>query len=157
MYCAVDDLRTAQPDLRLIETTDDAHPNADGSFGVAIAEDMIDLSCGVIDGYIGSRLTLPLPVVPRVLTKIAVDLTLHALYERIGATGPGTPMEKRRDNAIALLRDIGSGKVSLGLSAIESEAIDPPPGRAQVSAGMAQFTMESMTSMDTMNSLGGNW
>ncbi len=44
MYCTVDDLRKAHLQTRLVETTDDAHPNALGTFQVDVAQQVIELS-----------------------------------------------------------------------------------------------------------------
>jgi len=152
MYCTTDDLLKAQPTIRLIEATDDENPNEMGSFQVAIAQEMIDLACGVIDGYLASRLTLPLPMTPLIIKKIAVDLALHGLYERLGRAPDGSEMDTRRTNAIALLKEISKGTLTLGLPATEADAIDPPTSRTLIASGRAEFSMRSMASLG-----GGPW
>lgn len=151
MYCTVDDLRASQPQMRLVEATDDDNPNELGEFDVAKAEAMIELADGIIDGYIGARLSLPLPVVPKLINKISIDLTLHGLYERIGAAGLNSDMAIRRKNAISLLERIQDGKLSLGLPSSDSSVLESTSERALFSSGVAEFTIESM------GSLGGNF
>lgn len=147
MYCTIEYLRRSQPELRLIEATDDVHPNGNGEFGTDIANEMIELACGIIDGFLAKRLALPLPMVPLVIKSLAVDLTLFKLYERVGAAEPGTAMAKRKDDALKLLEKIGDGKVSLGLPAAESATVEPSADRILVSSGRAEFTMDSMASL----------
>ena len=147
LYCTIDDLRTAQPEIRLIEVTDDARPNETGSFATAIAQEMIVLSCGVIDGFLEGRYSLPIPVVPVIVRKIAVDLTLHALYERIDAAGDGTPMATRRKAAMDMLKLISKGELSLGLPKEAAAEVQSMTVGMTVSGGAPEFTERSMDSL----------
>ena len=148
MYCTVDDLKLSQPDLRLIETTDDAHPNASGAIQVSIAEEQIELACGVIDGYLASRYSLPLSVTPIIIKKIAVDLALHGLHERIGAAGKDSDMELRRKSAMDMLKSIATGVLSLGLASVQAQGVESNPSTFLVSSGSAaEFGMASTQSM----------
>lgn len=147
MYCTVDDLRTGIQTIRLIEATDDAHPNKSGEVQVAIVEELIELACGVIDGYIAGRVTLPLATVPVIIRKIAIDLSLYNLYERVDRIVKDSPIERRRDGALALLRDIQNGKLSLGISPVDSTPIAPIASGAMIRTGSAEFTMDSMASL----------
>lgn len=152
MYCTTADLLKAQPEIRLIEATDDTNPNEMGSFQVDIAQEMIDLACGLIDGFLAPRLRLPLPMTPVIIKKIAVDLALHGLYERVGMAPKDSEMDKRRTNSIALLEKIGKGLLTLGLPAADADQIDPSPSRAMITSGRAEFSMRSMDSLG-----GGPW
>lgn len=147
LYCTTDDLRTAQPEIRLVETTDDAHPNETGEFAETIAQEIIVLSCGIIDGFLEGRYALPLPVVPAILRSIAVSLTLHGLYERIGAAGEGSDMATRYKRAMDLLRLIGKGEVSLGLDKASSDAVETSSCRMVIVTESAAFTSRAMDSM----------
>lgn len=147
MYCTVDDLRTCQQTIRIVEATDDAHPNKTGSIQVDIVEELIELACGVIDGYIGGRVSLPLTTVPVIIRKCAIDLTLFGLYERVGMTSKDSPIDRRRENALALLRDIQKGNLSLGVSPIDSTPIVPASSGAVFLSGTAEFTRDSMRSL----------
>lgn len=147
MYCSIDDLRNAQPEIRLVEATDDSRPNETGAFQTAIAEETIVLACGIIDGYMASRYALPLPTTPAVVRKIAVDLSLHGLYERIGAAPEGSEMDLRRKRAEKLLSDISTGRVSLGLPKSEADQVVSEAVAMTVSAGRSEFTDASMDSI----------
>lgn len=151
MYCTVDDLRASQQVIRLVEATDDVNPNQGGTVKVEIAEEMIALACGVIDGYIAGRVSLPLAQVPVIIRKIAVDLSLFNLYERVGKTAKDSPIDRRREGALALLRDIQQGKLSLGLPAVDGGVSASAFGGTLIRSGRAEFTM------DSMSSLGGNF
>ena len=69
-----------------------------------------------IDGYVGSRYTLPLPLpTPPVLVPIAGDIARYRLYD----DAVPEVVRKRYEDAIARLRDIAAGRLSLG--------VDPAP------------------------------
>jgi len=69
-----------------------------------------------IDGFVGSRYTLPLPEpVPPVLVPIACDIARYRLYD----DAVPVIVRQRYEDAIARLRDIAAGRLSLG--------IDPAP------------------------------
>lgn len=63
----------------------------------------------LVDGYIGSRYTLPLAVVPAFVVAIAADLTRYELYEE----APTKEVIERRKMAIDMLKDIRDGKLLL--------------------------------------------
>ena len=69
-----------------------------------------------IDGYVGSRYTLPLPTpTPPVLVPIACDIARYRLYD----DAVTDVVRQRYEDAIARLKDIAAGRLSLG--------IDPAP------------------------------
>ena len=69
-----------------------------------------------IDGFVGSRYTLPLPEpVPPGLVPIACDIARYRLYD----DAVPVIVRQRYEDAIARLRDIAAGRLSLG--------IDPAP------------------------------
>jgi len=63
-----------------------------------------------IDGYVATRYSVPLTPVPAVITRLACDLARYYLYDDQATE----TIQKRRDSAQAVLRDISAGKVSLG-------------------------------------------
>lgn len=147
MYCTVDDLRKSQQTIRLVEATDDAQPNQSGAIQASIAEEMIMLACGLMNGYIGGRVSLPLVQVPEIIRKIAIDLSLFNLYERVGKTAKDSPIDRRREQAIALLRDIQKGNLSLDAPAVGGGSVAPSSGGALILTGAAEFSMDSMSSL----------
>ncbi|GAB2182672.1 DUF1320 domain-containing protein [Denitratisoma sp. agr-D3] len=63
-----------------------------------------------IDGYVYPRYAVPLVVVPEMVKQIACDLARYYLYDdQVTET-----IQNRRDEAVSALRDISSGRLSLG-------------------------------------------
>lgn len=78
-----------------------------------------------IDGYLGQRFTLPLASVPTVLKRIATDIARYHLYDD-RATEQVT---KRYDGAIAFLKGVAKGDVSIGVDPsgdVPAQAIGAP-------------------------------
>lgn len=143
MYCTLEDIKGHVPDRRLIELTDDLNPNDEGSIVEEVVGKAISEACTLIDAYIGKRYSLPLPSVPPVLRMIAVDLTIYNLYERLTEMNITDGMKLRYNNAVALLKQIASGDLPLGLPEPEG----PTQGfsvSSMVAGGPAIFTMETM-------------
>lgn len=91
-----------------------------------------------IDAYLAAKYDLPLPSVPDVLVRLAVDIALY----RMEATADVGSEERRQryEDAVALLKRISKGEVSLGLS-------DPPAssnGKVHFTSGERRFTRGSM-------------
>jgi phage gp36-like protein len=63
----------------------------------------------IVDGYVGSRYTLPLVTVPAFVVGIAADLTRYELYEE----APTKEVIERRKMALDMLRDIRDGNLVL--------------------------------------------
>lgn len=63
----------------------------------------------IVDGYVGSRYTLPLTTVPAFVVGIAADLTRYELYEE----APTKEVIERRKMALDMLRDIKNGAIVL--------------------------------------------
>jgi phage gp36-like protein len=72
----------------------------------------------LINGYLASRYTLPLTELPEVLTRVACDLARYFLARR-----PTDEMTKRYDQSIAWLRDVSTGKVTLGVTATQQQPV----------------------------------
>lgn len=63
-----------------------------------------------IDSYVSTRYSVPLTPVPSFINRTACDLARYYLYDdQVTET-----IQKRRDGAIGVLRDISTGKSSLG-------------------------------------------
>ena len=67
-----------------------------------------------MDGYIGSRYTLPLPQVPPVLEGYCIDIALYELM-KLRPMGDIEDARKRYEDALRFLRELNRGEVSLGL------------------------------------------
>jgi len=78
----------------------------------------IENADAVIDAYLGSRYTIPITTVPDMIRAISVDLALWNLYSRRSQTFPKEVEDIRRvryEKAIEALKDIATGKISVGL------------------------------------------
>lgn len=141
-YCTLEDIRGHVPEARLVEITDDTHPNNTGSVQGGIVEKAIEESSNIIDAYIGKRFKLPLPGIPSVLRSICVDLAIYNLYERVTEMNVTEGMKLRYNNAVAMLKRIADGEMSIGIAPVEDL---PESGFAVASNGREpMFSMESM-------------
>jgi len=70
-----------------------------------------------IDGYCGSRYTLPFSPVPVMIRKLSVDIAMYNLYGLNPTLEIPEEIQARYDNAVRFLRDVSSGRVSLGVDA----------------------------------------
>ena len=114
---------------------------------VSIVEDgdqgRLDLALGdataEIDSYIGARHGVPLDPVPAVVKRFCVDIALHLCADT--ADRSTEEMEARYKRAIAWLRDVSRGSVSLG-----PRDPDPPEraGAGSVTGSPRVFSRESM-------------
>ena len=118
MYCTQADIVARFGETELIQLTDRA---AAGAVDVVAVEAAIADAAAEIDGYIATRYTLPLIPVPKIITRIAVDVALYQLFmaRRMGAT---EEVRYRYTDVRKLLENIAAGKVSLGVpSPVQSE------------------------------------
>ena len=89
-----------------------------------------------IDGYLGSRYSLPLSVIPASLNRIAADIARYYLYEDAATEH----VRQRYEDAVRFLRAISEGKVSLGID--PSGAGAKPASGATMTSGGRVFTRE---------------
>lgn len=118
MYCTQADIVARFGETELIQLTDRAGISTVDSTAVEAA---IADAAAEIDGYIATRYTLPLIPVPKIITRIAVDVALYQLFmaRRMGAT---EEVRYRYTDVRKLLENIAAGKVSLGVpSPVQSE------------------------------------
>lgn len=110
-YCTQADIETRFGQLELAQLTD--RTGAGVPDGVAVAAAIADASAE-IDGYIAARYTLPLNAIPKIITRIAVDVALYQLFlaRRMGAT---EEVRYRYTDARKMLENIAAGKLSLGV------------------------------------------
>lgn len=140
MYATVQDCIDRRGEEGLRELADD--PIA-GELAWSGLERALGDATDEIDAYVGARHELPLDPVPRVLRRLCVEI---GIYRRADSADRGTDeMRKRYEDSIRMLRDIQSGKASLGVA-------DPdPPARAESPA----VSVESSSRVMTRESLQG--
>ena len=94
----------------------DKYPPYTGAVVTTVIDRAIADADAEIDGYVGARYTLPLPLpTPPVLVPIACDIARYRLYD----DAVPDVVRQRYEDAIARLRDIAAGRLSLG--------VDPAP------------------------------
>ena len=91
-------------------------------------------AAGIIDSYIGVRVSLPLVTIPDRLQQLACDITRYLLYSEGSAH---TEARDRYEDAISFLKRYADGKATLGLPATETPT---PTGGTAVRARKAVFT-----------------
>lgn len=111
----------------LIELTDREHS---GEIDSAVLERAIADADALVNSYLAPRYRLPLApelIAQSSLGAVASDLARYHLYD-----GAATEeVEKRYERAVAWLKDVASGKASLGGA---DRAVATPEGRAVVRA-----------------------
>ena len=134
MYASVQDCIDRRGEESLRELADDPHADA---LAWSALEEALDDATDEIDAYVGARHELPLEPVPRVLKRLCVEI---GVYRRADAAAQSTKeMRTRFEDGIRLLKDIQSGKASLGIA-------DPdPPARAESPAVSVESSERAMT------------
>lgn len=137
-YSTLADTLDQLDESRLIELTDD---EGIGTVGVARVEKAISDADQVIDGYIGSRYSVPLDPAPPILRQLSVALAVYNLYARRDLM-PDIRAENNKW-AIRTLELIGAGKVSLGAQ--------DPDGNPPEKAGIGYSAKDQIFSSDKLD------
>jgi phage gp36-like protein len=123
-YCTLEDIKKAIPEENLIQLTDDDNL---GVVNEDTVDDAVDYADQLIDGYLRGRYTLPLTSVPKLVTKLSLDLAVFYLYSRRLELEMPKGMESRYKNAVRILGEIQKGNLSLSAD----EATEPTDGTYQ--------------------------
>jgi phage gp36-like protein len=120
-----------------------ADRDGDGAEDTGVVEQALTDASELMDSYIGAKYPLPLASAAPVLIPVCVDI---AFYKLCQGHGPLTDEIKDRfEQAIAWLRDLSKGVVSLGSPAVEGE---PAPGeRPEFTSAPRRFTRDSLKGM----------
>lgn len=135
-YAALSDVQKLVDDDVLVQLTDDAGA---GTVDAALVAEHLDLASVEIDGYLGSRYSLPLSSAPAILTNFCVDIAVFNMYSR--RQGPPEYWQKRYDNAVAFLKMVAAGKITLGAGDPDGNAEKNTP---QMSGPDRIFTRDGM-------------
>ena len=123
MYASAQDCidRLGEAAVRLLGDVKGGDPPAWTLLGKALED-----ASEEIDSYVAARHELPLDPVPRLLVRLCVEM---GVYRRAEGAGLRTDERRRRyDDAIRLLRDIQSGRASLGIADPDPPAPAEGPG-----------------------------
>ena len=143
-YATVTDLELRLGKQTVIELTN-PKTRAD-SINVPVAEAAIADAVGIIDSYIGQRVSLPLAIVPALVKTLTIDLAVYYLKVKLGNTGNSdNGTNKLYDDADKHLQRFANGETSLGLSIPEDDPTDNQTSHhAEISSEERQFTRTTM-------------
>ncbi len=116
-YATQDDLVARYGTFMVLEMTDRADPPT-GEIDAAVVTHALDDADAVIDGYLKGRYVLPLAQTPRLVRDLAQAIAIYKLHR-------DTVSEKIRreyEDAIATLKQIGTGAIRLDVAGAEPEA-----------------------------------
>lgn len=93
----------------------------------------------LIDGYLGKRYKLPLPVakVPGILTTWARAIARYKLHQDRISDERSDPIARDYRDALKFLMQVAEGKFSLGID--DPEAQGPGPGEVRIDPGTKVF------------------
>jgi phage gp36-like protein len=130
-------------DIELAYGEELLHILADRDDGGSVDTESVDRALvdasAFIDGYLGSRYTVPITPTPAILKRYAVDVAVHYLADRAGVNTD--ERRQRYTDAVRFLERVAEGKLSLGAST-------PPPtsgnNTAQIASADRVFTRDNM-------------
>ena len=113
-----------------------------------VAQRAINSGDGIIDSYIGQRVSLPIPVVPSFINTLSIDLATYYLHKKNGNTGgKDNANYKLYEDAIKHLERFAKGETSLGLAIFDDATADDDnevSHHADISSEVRQFTRKTM-------------
>ena len=109
-YCTVEDIETQTSTPTLIQLTSD---ESNEEVNRVVALEAILYSSTLIDGYLRGRYSLPLNIHFPLLRILAIDISIHRLYSRRMRNEMPEVIENNYKNAIATLKDIQKGAITL--------------------------------------------
>jgi phage gp36-like protein len=106
MYCTQQDMIDRFGEEELIQLTD---RDGLGVINTTVLNQAISDAAAEIDGYLATRYQLPLLETHPALPRLASDIARYLLYDDAAPE----KVEDRHDKAIAYLRDVAKGNVTL--------------------------------------------
>jgi len=148
-YCTLDDLKKLLPEEKIIQLTDDENRKpasinpADPLHAAMIGriDEAIATADAEIDGYCAGRYSVPFFPVPPVVKGLSIEIAAYYLYKR--RTVPEV-IEKAYDKAVARLKDISRGVLTLGVAPPPTATATGDAVGVNCSAEDRIFTRESM-------------
>lgn len=126
-YCSIDDLKKIIDVSELKRLADDsgsAEGLEDPAVAAVIAE-ATEQADSEIDSYLATRYTLPLAIVPRVISSLSARMTIYYLSLRTG-TEPDKKWESVYKRSVEVLAQIAKGMVSLGIPLVKADSTERP-------------------------------
>jgi len=116
-YATVQDLIDNFGEAELILLTDRSVPPS-GSYDAAIAEKRLNDAEAEVDAYLSTRYALPLETIPNILNRLVCDIARYYLF----GAALTDEVSKRYNDAIAFLKNVSTGKASLGINENSGDA-----------------------------------
>lgn len=138
-YATKQDLLDRFGETELMQLTDKVNRPASTIDDVPVTR-ALDDAAALIDGYIGKVYRLPLSGLPPVLTKNACDIARYFLHGK--AADKDGPVERAYKDAVAWLKDVSKGVVTLDVEGIAPAQAGG--GSVKASAPGRVFTRDSM-------------
>jgi len=113
-YCTEQDLIARFGEEELLQLTD---RQGLGTIDPDVLEQAMADADDEINGYLASRYPVPMSPIPRVLRRIACELTRYYLYK----DGPTELVEARRKRAVEFLEQVSKGRASIGITTAGSQ------------------------------------
>lgn len=107
MYCTIEDIKTALPEERIVELTDDSDEPI--TIISSIVNGIIAYSDSIIDGFLRGKLNLPLSPVPELIKIYSVDICCYRLYSRRPDVEMPEGIKINYENALKFLEKIQKG------------------------------------------------
>lgn len=109
MYATIEDLENRLDPQTLVELADD---NADGVADVPVLQAILADAASEVDLFLAARYATPVAAPPPVLSRMAADIAVHALFARKrSAVSP--EHAARYANAIKALSEIAAGRLAV--------------------------------------------
>ena len=115
-YCSLSDITSTITTDDVLQLTDD---NGTGVIDTSKVDEAITKADGLIAAFVGGDTILP---VPDLIRQISVELSIYHLFKRRFASNMPDSIEKGYANAMDLLKQIQSGKLSIGNTVTEQTA-----------------------------------
>jgi phage gp36-like protein len=115
-YSALADLQKELDATKLTQLADD---NGDGVADAGVIDEAIAAADDEINGYLATRITVPVSPVPGIIKRLSARLAIYQLYKRRDVL-PEVWRDVRSE-AIRFLRDFADGNVDLGISPAPAE------------------------------------
>jgi phage gp36-like protein len=127
--------------LELIQLTDRSNVPPTTINATTVTRALADAEA-VIDGYLRTRYALPLATTPPLLEGVACDLARFYLHSYVGSANAREDVKDGRAAALALLKDISTGRVTLTVAGVEQ----PTGGTVLVSGKAPIFSDDNLAS-----------
>lgn len=133
-YATQQDMVDRFGEQEMIELTD---RDDTGAIDATVINKVLDDASAEIDGYIGGQADLAAGDPPAILVSRCCDIARYRLYDEAASD----QVSKRYDDAIAYLKAVAKGDISLGRTA--SGAEPTPAGGAEIQSGGRVFSRDS--------------